>query len=90
MGSDAGCPFNPHETAAHEMVLMVMAGLTPKAAVDAATRGGAELLGLSELGSLEAGKAASFVCLKGNPLENIEYVDAISALYMNGKKINLN
>ena len=90
MGSDAGCPFNPHETAAHEMVLMVMAGLTPKAAVDAATRGGAELLGLSELGSLEAGKAASFVCLKGNPLENIEYVDAVSALYMNGKKINLN
>ncbi len=47
MGTDAGCPFNPYEAAAHEMVLMVMAGLTPKAALDAATRGGAELLGSS-------------------------------------------
>ena len=89
MGTDAGCPFNPYEAAAHEMVLMVMAGLTPKAALDAATRGGAELLDLSELGSLEAGKKASFVCLKGNPLEKIDYVDELTALYMDGKKVNL-
>ncbi len=27
MGTDAGCPFNPYEAAAHEMVLMVMAAL---------------------------------------------------------------
>ena len=89
MGSDAGCPFNPYEAAAHEMVLMVMAGLTPKAALDAATRGGAELLELKDLGSLEAGKAASFVCPKGNPLEKIDYVDELTALYMDGKKVNL-
>lgn len=89
MGTDAGCPFNPYEAAAHEMVLMVQAGLTPKAALDAATKEGAELLGFSDLGSLETGKKASFVCLKGNPLENIEYVDELDALYMNGKKVNL-
>ena len=89
MGTDAGCPFNPFDKAAHEMVLMVMAGLTPKQALDAATRGGAELLELSELGSLEPGKKASFVCLKGNPLERIEAVDEIAALYLDGKEIFL-
>lgn len=88
MGTDAGCPFNPYEAAAHEMVLMVMAGLSPAQALNAATRGGAELLELSDLGSLETGKAASFVCLAGNPLEKIEYVDEVKALYMDGKKVH--
>ena len=71
------------------MVLMVMAGLTPRQALDAATRGGAELLELSELGSLEPGKKASFVCLKGNPLKEIESVDQVAALYLDGKEVLL-
>ena len=89
MGTDAGCPFNPFREAAYEMVLMVEAGLTPGQALDAATRGGAGLLGLDSLGSLEAGKAASFVCLSGNPLEEIEQVRNVEAVYLNGKKVNL-
>lgn len=89
MGTDAGCPFNPYEAASHEMVLMVKAGLTPKAALNSATRAGAELLELSDLGSLEAGKTASFVCLKGNPFEKIDYVEEIVALYLEGERIGL-
>lgn len=88
MGSDAGSPYNPYEQSPYEMVLMVEAGLTPKQAIDAATKGSAELLGIDDsFGSLEEGKNASFLCLEGNPLENIEWVVGDKVLYLDGKKI---
>lgn len=89
MGTDAGCPFNPYEKAAHEMVLMVEAGLTPRQAVDAATRNGAALLELSDLGTLEPQKRATFVCLKENPFTDIGTVDDLQAFYMDGLPVNL-
>lgn len=88
MGTDAGCPFNPYEKAAHEMVLLVEAGLTPKQAVDAATRNGADLLELSDLGTLEPGKRATFVCLKENPFTDINAVDDLAAFYIDGSPAN--
>lgn len=88
MGTDAGCPFNPYEKAPHEMVLMTEAGLSAETALRAGTRGGAELLGLNELGSLEPGKRASFLALKTNPLENIEAVDDEKRVYLDGKLVS--
>lgn len=88
MGTDAGCPFNPFAEVTFEMVLMVEAGLKPEQALLAATRGGAELLGLDrELGSLEAGKKASFIVLLRSPLEDIRAVTEDRMVYQNGKKI---
>lgn len=88
MGSDAGTPYNLHKNAPYEMVLMVEAGLRPQEALDAATKGSAKLLGISEdLGSLEADKKASFLCLEGNPLEDIKHVVGNKKLYLDGKEI---
>lgn len=87
-GTDAGSPFDPYDEASYEMVLMTMAGLTPCQALTAATRGSADLLGISdEYGSLEKGKRASFVCLTKNPLEDIESVAQEKNVYLNGEKV---
>lgn len=87
-GTDAGAPFDPYEESPFEMVLMTEAGLTPLQALNAATKGSAELLGIDdEFGSLEAGKKASFVCCQGNPLEDINYVAKEKVVYLDGKKV---
>lgn len=87
-GTDAGSPFDPYDEASYEMVLMTMAGLTPCQALTAATRGSADLLGISdEYGSLGKGKRASFVCLTKNPLEDIESVAQEKDVYLNGEKV---
>ena len=73
MGTDAGTPGNHHGDNTQEIVRMVTgAGLTPQAAIAAATMGGARLLGReAELGSLEVGKLADIVALGADPLADI-------------------
>lgn len=55
-----------------EMKLMVDAGLEPMHAIVAATRGGAELLGLDDkVGTVEPGKLADMVVVRGDPVEDM-------------------
>ena len=71
LGSDAG--VFPHGTQGREFVLMVEHGLSPMKAIEAGTRGAAELLGLAgELGTVEAGRIADLVAVAGDPLADIE------------------
>jgi imidazolonepropionase-like amidohydrolase len=67
LGTDAGTPFNRHGDNARELALMVKLGVDPLDALRAGTRNGAELLGkLDILGSVEAGKAADLVLVRGD------------------------
>ena len=69
-GTDAG--VEPHGTNAKEFTLMAQNGFTPTQCLMAATHGGADLLGVSDItGSLQKGKAADVVAVPGNPLQDI-------------------
>ena len=72
MGTDAGMPYNYHGDNLQELKAMVELGLSPMEAIIMATKHSAEFLGLSEiLGTVETGKEADLLVVKGNPLEDI-------------------
>jgi imidazolonepropionase-like amidohydrolase len=69
-GTDSG--VSPHGMNAKEFALLTELGMQPAAALLSGTREAAKLLGLdAEVGTLEAGKFADVVAVKGNVLENI-------------------
>ncbi len=69
-GTDAG--VYPHGENAREFQYMVEAGMTPMAAIEAATRSAAEVLGIAnEIGTLEVGKRADLIATKRNPLVDV-------------------
>lgn len=68
-----------------EMEIFAGAGLKPMEILKAATFNGAFAIGRTDLiGSLEVGKAADFVVLNQNPLENISNVRSIFRVAKNG------
>jgi len=69
-GTDSG--VSPHGMNAKEFSLLTEVGMSPQAALIAATREAAKLLGVdAETGTLEAGKSADIVAVPGNVLEKI-------------------
>src|SRR5215472_615789 len=71
-----------------ELENMVAAGMTPSAAIAAATRGSAGALRLTELGSIAAGKRADFIVMDGNPLTDITKSRRIRTIYRRGTAID--
>lgn len=72
MGTDAGTPFNLHGENLGELQRLVEVGYSPMEALESGTRIAAQVLGLeNELGTIEEGKLADLIVVKGNPLEDI-------------------
>ena len=84
MGSDG----NTHWASHVEMEDMVAAGMTPAEVLVAATQNGAELLGLTDMGTIEAGKSADFIVLNANPLDDITNTRSIDSVYMRGTAVD--
>jgi len=69
-----------------ELALMVESGLTPLAALQAATINPAKFMGRSaELGTVEARKGADLVLLGADPLADIRNTTQIEAVWLKGK-----
>ncbi len=69
-----------------EMQALAEAGLSNYAVLEAATRNGAENLGmLKEFGTVEIGKRADLLLLDANPLENIGNAKRIAGVMSRGK-----
>jgi imidazolonepropionase-like amidohydrolase len=73
MGCDCGAQSRmPNGENALEIELMVRHGMTPMAAIQAATREAARLMRiLDQVGTLEAGKTADLIVVDGNPADDI-------------------
>ena len=82
-GTDAG--VYPHGQNAKQLSRMTRFGMTPLQAIQSATVTAAEVMGWGyEVGKIEAGYAADFVAVKGNPLENIELLEEPAAVIKGG------
>ncbi len=87
LGTDAG--VYPHGQNAQEIGLMVSkGGMTPRDALIAATKGGADLMGLSaETGTLAPGKSADLIAIDGDPLSDPNAVSHVTYVMVMGKPI---
>lgn len=83
-GTDGSSPWAVHL----EMEDMVRAGMTPLQVITAATSTSAELLGLTEVGTLAAGKVADFIVLDANPLDDITNTRRIDSVYLRGEPVD--
>lgn len=73
MGTDQGTPVNRPGENAQEIVRMAGLGMSPRAAIMAATAWASELLRIeNETGRIAEGLAGDLLVLDGNPLEDID------------------
>lgn len=64
--------------------LLVEGGFTPLEAFKVATSNGASFLGMSDIGSLETGKRADLVLVKGDPATRIADIHNIEIVFKDG------
>lgn len=83
-GTDVG--VQAHGTNWKEFVYMKQYGMPEMAAIKSATMETAKLLGVEEdLGSLEVGKIADIIAVKGNPLKDISVMENVTFVMKEGK-----
>ncbi|WP_428261854.1 amidohydrolase family protein [Haliangium sp.] len=87
-GTDSG--VSPHGDNAQEFVYMVEAGMPPMVAIQSATREAAKLLRIDDrLGTVEPGKVADIVAVRGDPIADISVLTSVAFVMKDGKVYKL-
>jgi imidazolonepropionase-like amidohydrolase len=82
-GTDAG--VYPHGDNAKQFAVMVRLGMTPLQAIRSATQDAAELLGWKDrVGSLEPGKLADLIGVRGDPLADVRVLESVGFVMKGG------
>jgi imidazolonepropionase-like amidohydrolase len=87
LGTDSAVA--PHSDANKELALMVTkGGMSPRDALIAATKGGPDLMNLSnETGTLDPGKSADLIAVDGDPLVDPTAVQRVGYVMVEGRPI---
>jgi len=76
---------HPHKDAPKQLAYMVQYGMTPMQAIQAATKVGAEALGIdAEVGQIAPGYSADIVAVTRDPLTDIHALDAVEFVMQQG------
>ncbi len=86
VGSHTKVPFGePGRAYQRELELLVELGMTPMEAITAGTLHGARFLGIADrLGTIEAGKTADLILVKGDPSRDIGVIGDVKRVMLNG------
>jgi imidazolonepropionase-like amidohydrolase len=84
LGSDGPIPWAAHE----EMADMAGCGMTPAQVIVAATRNAADLMKLTDAGTVAVRKSADFIVLDANPLDDITNTRRIASVYLRGAQVD--
>lgn len=87
-GSGVDGDLYPHGTQARDFEWLVKHGMTPAAAIQAATLVDSQMMGWQDrIGSLEKGKYADIVAVSGDPLQDITELQRVKFVMKGGKVI---
>jgi len=80
--------LSDHGNNAREFALLVKGGMSPAAAIAAATRNAADLLGAAgEIGQVKAGAYADLIAVAGNPLTDVTELERVQFVMKGGELI---
>ncbi len=83
LGTDAG--VYPHGNNPKQFAVMVRLGMTPLQAIRSATLDAGELLGWKDrVGSLEPGKLADLIGVRGDPLSDVHVLESVGFVMKGG------
>jgi imidazolonepropionase-like amidohydrolase len=83
MGTDTG--VHAHKDAPRQLAFMVKYGMTPMQAIQAATKVGAEALGIeAEVGQIAPGYSADLIAVTKDPLADIHAMDEVEFVMLQG------